>query len=81
MKTMEFHHHDLQTTAPKMAITSTIMYVLAWVFNLVSELSPEIVWIWTWRGLSLLSLLLIIYINWNKACDILKKKKVKHEQD
>lgn len=54
---------------------SIILYASSYLFYLFQSLSADLIWTWVWRGLSLISLLLIIYINWNKAGDILKNKK------
>ena len=56
---------------------SIILYISSVVFYLFQTMSIDLLWTWVWRGLSLISLILIIYINWNKAIEIFKNKKKK----
>lgn len=60
--------------------TSAILYVLSWLFVYFQSVSADEIWTWVWRGLSLISLLLIIYINWDKAVIIFKARKVKGKE-
>ncbi len=53
---------------------SFILYALSWLFMYFQSISADEIWTWVWRGLSLLSLLLIIYINWSKAGEIFRAK-------
>lgn len=57
------------------AVPSIVLYALSWLFIYFQTLTADIIWTWTWRGLSLISLLLIVYINWNKVKEIRKSKK------
>jgi hypothetical protein len=56
---------------------SIILYISSVVFYIFQTMDLNIVWTWVWRALSLISLILIIYINWNKALEIFKSKKKK----
>jgi hypothetical protein len=56
---------------------SIILYVCAWIFAWFETLSADVIWTWVWRTLSAISLILIIYINWNKALEIFRGKKEK----
>lgn len=74
------HLHDSTTDhtglgAP--AKLSIALYVCSWLFLWLETLSADVIWTWTFRILSGISLLLIIYINWNKAIDIFRTKKKK----
>lgn len=61
--------------------TSIVLYVLSWLFFLLDSFTADQIWTWVWRGLSLVSLALIIYINWSKAREIfLRDKKSKHDE-
>lgn len=66
------NHHGSGVTHP---VASIILYALSWLFIYLETLSMDLIWTWIWRSLSLISLLLIIYINWNKAIDIFRNKK------
>jgi len=54
---------------------SIVLYICSWMFFIFQTISADAIWTWTWRALSAISLILIIYINWNKALDIFKNKK------
>jgi energy-coupling factor transporter transmembrane protein EcfT len=58
---------------------SIVLYICSWVFFVFQTMSADAVWTWSWRALSAISLILIIYINWNKALEIFKSKKKKHK--
>ena len=45
---------------------NTILFGLAGVFSIIQQSSADQIYTWTFRGLSLVSILLIIIINWNK---------------
>jgi hypothetical protein len=76
---MELNHIDDTTTDTPSWRLSMILYLCSWVFFIVQSWTADVIWTWTFRGLSGVSLLLIIYINWNKAMEIFrgKNKKVK----
>lgn len=52
-----------------------ILIVYVGLFDLIQSLSADIFYVWLFRTLSVISLLIIIYINGNKALEIFKKKK------
>ena len=60
-------------------LLSVFLLLFGWVVNTFAELSGEVIWIWIFRAVSLISLVLIILINWRKALselrEILKIKK------
>jgi hypothetical protein len=62
------------------AIPSIALYICSWLFIYLETLTVEAVWTWTFRALSGISLLLIIYINWSKAKEIFKGKRPKENQ-
>ena len=77
---MDFNHIDHNHTTPDGAPTfklSIALYACSWLFFIFQTWSADALWTWTWRALSAISLILIIYINWNKALDIFKDKKKK----
>jgi energy-coupling factor transporter transmembrane protein EcfT len=57
--------------------TSIVLYLCSWIFFVFQTITADVVWTWSWRALSAISLILIIYINWNKALEIFKSKKKK----
>lgn len=67
-------HNSASTDAPTFR-ASIILYISSVVFYIFQTMDMDAVWTWVWRGLSLISLILIIYINWNKAIEIFKKTK------
>lgn len=69
--------NDSSNTGIGHPATSAILYVLSWLFVYFQAVSADEIWTWIWRGLSLVSLLLIIYINWDKAMTIFKSNKTK----
>ncbi len=73
-------HHTSSPEAPTFR-TSMILYVCSIVFYIFQTMDLDLVWTWVWRGLSLISLILIIYINWNKALEIFKGKSSKEPKD
>jgi len=75
---MDLNHidHSSSDGAPTFR-ASIILYISSVVFYIFQTMDLDAVWTWVWRGLSLISLILIIYINWNKAIEIFKKKKTK----
>lgn len=56
---------------------SIVLYACSWLFFIFQTISADAVWTWSWRILSAISLILIIYINWNKAMEIFKSKRSK----
>jgi bacteriorhodopsin len=54
---------------------SLTAFFFAFIFNLAQDLSVDDVYKWLFRALSLVSLLLVVYINWNKARDRWRKNK------
>lgn len=56
-------------------VASIILYAMSWLFMYFETLTADQIWTWVWRGLSLISLLLIIFINWHKVVEIRNKKK------
>lgn len=52
-----------------------ILIVLAVVSDWAQNSTAEVLYIWTWRGLSLISLILLIYLNLHKVIDTHKGKK------
>lgn len=73
--------HDSSHHGPGQFVPSIILYICSWLFIYLGTLSADTIWTWTFRGLSAISLILIIYINWNKAMEIFKgKKKTKNKK-
>lgn len=62
------------TQSPLIILVSAILYALSWLLNIIAEISIELAWTWFWRILSAVSLSLLMYINWDKAKEIYKKK-------
>ena len=60
---------------------SVILYVFSWVCFYLQVVTADTLWTWAWRILSAISLLLIIYINWNKAVNIFKNNKRKKDKN
>lgn len=75
---MDLNHHIDDTTVDSPSLRLSIaLYACSWLFFIFQSWSADAVWTWVWRGLSAVSLILIIYINWNKAVEIFKNKKKK----
>lgn len=53
---------------------SGLIYVLAVLCQFALSLDIESIYTWTFRGLSMLSVILIIIINWKKAIKVIKGK-------
>ena len=74
---MDFNH-DIDSTVDTPSLRLSIaLYACSWLFFIFQSWSADAVWTWSWRALSAVSLILIIYINWNKAMEIFKKKNKK----
>jgi len=78
MELNDINNNSSSTGAPHFT-ASIMLYICSWVFFIFQTISADTVWTWTWRALSAISLILIIYINWNKALDIFRNKKKKHK--
>lgn len=71
-------NHDIDSTVDTPSLRLSIaLYACSWLFFIFQSWSADAVWTWSWRALSAISLILIIYINWNKALEIFKSKKKK----
>ena len=69
-------NHDIDSTVDTPSLRLSIaLYACSWLFFIFQSWSADAVWTWSWRALSAISLILIIYINWNKAMEIFKNKK------
>ena len=71
--TMEAHHDNSMSN-----FTSMIFFVFAGLFNAMQSITIESTYIWVFRILSLISLLMIMIINYPKVKAVLFKKK-KHD--
>lgn len=56
------------------SVLNTILLLFTGLFTMLERASAEEIYTWTFRFLSLISLILIIIINWKKAMQILFKK-------
>lgn len=63
----EYSHLD------NMVIT-VIVFSFGWICDLMQCISAEAIYTWTFRILSLISIGLVIIINWRKAKEALRKK-------
>jgi energy-coupling factor transporter transmembrane protein EcfT len=72
--------HPDTPTGHSQVVPSIILYICSWLFIGLADASADDIWKWSWRTLSGISLLLIIYINWNKAKEIFKSKKSKNKK-
>ena len=63
---MEQHH-----THP---LTNILLWISAWIFNFASGITFDNFYNYTFKSLSLISLIIILIINWKKMMDIFKKK-------
>ncbi len=68
------------TTSLGHPATSVVLYILSWLFFLLDSFTADEIWTWIWRILSLVSLLLIIFINGSKVKEIIKTKRTKGEE-
>ena len=69
-------NHDIDSTVDTPSLRLSIaLYACSWLFFIFQSWSADAVWTWAWRALSAISLILIIYINWNKVKEIFKNKK------
>lgn len=71
-------HHDT-STGHLSGLLSLVLYAFSWIAFWLQANTADMIWTWIWRGLSLISLILIIYINWNKAKEIFTGKKNEHK--
>lgn len=69
---MDQSHNNAETLPDYMK--NFILYLLAGLFNLAQTITPDNVYVWIFRCLSLVSIGLIIYINFHKAKEYFKKK-------
>ena len=62
-------------------LASIFLILFGWIVNSLTSITAEEIWIWTFRVISLLSVLLAIAISWRKAMaeikEIFKKKNKK----
>jgi hypothetical protein len=75
---MEGHIHTDHSGSNLYAVINAILFSVAWVLNIiVNTVDLNKVYDWSFKGLSLLSVLLIVVINWSKAWAILTGKEKK----
>lgn len=48
-------------------IISVLLLVIGWTVNMFAEISGEILYLWFFRSISVVSIILIILMNWRKA--------------
>lgn len=70
---MEHTEHPSHNSMNNFA--SAILWVLTGVFNILAGATIESVYTWVFRLLSLVSVIMVIIINWPKVRNILFKKK------
>jgi hypothetical protein len=58
-------------------VVSCILLLSAFTFDVAQTMTVELLYVWLFRALSLISLALVVYINWNKAREIFKSRKNK----
>jgi len=59
---------------------SAVLFAIAWIFEGLQSLSGEDIYNIIFRGLSIVSVSIIIVINWPKAKEVLFKKKSKNRK-
>lgn len=52
--------------------TSAKLLFMGWIINIFADITGEAVYLWTFRAISLLSITLVVIINWRKAVAELK---------
>lgn len=72
---MEHTHHDSGTSN----FLSAILWITAGFFEIMQTITIESAYVWLFRLLSLISVILVIIINWPKAKAILRSNK-KHPE-
>lgn len=55
--------------------TNLILWILGLFCYTMSNISAEFLYIWTFRGLSLISILMVIIINYPKVVEVFEKRK------
>lgn len=58
---------------------NAFLFLVVFVFDFMQAITADEAYKWIWRGLSIISLMLIIYINGHKAKKIFKNRKAKGE--
>lgn len=76
MNLPDINSNDSSNSIVVNPIASIILYALSWLFIYFQSISADFIWTWTWKALSAISLIFIIYINWHKVIEIRNNKKM-----
>lgn len=74
---MELNNHDTHTTGGVGFFANMALLLLTGLLHWAQYITADSVYTWVFRGLSLLSVCIVIYINWPKAVEQYKKRKTK----
>lgn len=77
---MDFHTEHNHGPVGGLGLPNLILFVLTGLFHGLQAFSPDDIYTWTFRILTLISLSLVIYINWDKAVQVFKTKHNKNDK-